>query len=389
MRLLPDCRALPRAFWVLFAGTIVNRAGGFVLIFLAIYLTDVRGLSAMQAGTAISAYGLGAIAGGPFGGALSDRLGRRPMLTASLLGGGASMLLLGLVTTPSAIVLAAGITGLLYEMYRPIVSATIADVVLPADRPRAYGLIYWAVNIGASIAPIAGGIIAARSYGVLFVMDAATTAMFGVIVWVALPNTLPQHRPETGGSPGVVRVIFEDTTFLRVCVLTFAFSIVLFQSFVGLPLDVRAHGMSAAGFGALIAINGLLIVLLQPLAGELTRQYSRPPTLAVASLLLGAGLGMGAWVSSLPGYAVSVAVWTLGEILFAPASTSLVADMAPAHLRGAYQGGYALAFTSAFAAAPAVGGSVMGHLGAQWLWLGCFVTGIIVALGFLTLGRAR
>ena len=37
-------------------------------------------------------------------------------------------------------------------MYRPVVSATIADVVSSEARPRAYGLIYWAVNLGASIA---------------------------------------------------------------------------------------------------------------------------------------------------------------------------------------------------------------------------------------------
>ena len=96
--LVPDFRGLPRPFWVLFAGTLVNRVGGFVLVFLAIYLTEVRGLTPTQAGAIISAYGLGAIGGGPLGGALSDRIGRRPTLVGSLIAGGASMLVLGLVT---------------------------------------------------------------------------------------------------------------------------------------------------------------------------------------------------------------------------------------------------------------------------------------------------
>src|SRR4029453_8830315 len=61
--LVPDFRGLPRAFWVLFAGTLVNRVGGFVLVFLAIYLTEVRGLTLTQAGAMLSIYGLGAIAG--------------------------------------------------------------------------------------------------------------------------------------------------------------------------------------------------------------------------------------------------------------------------------------------------------------------------------------
>lgn len=49
-RWLPDARGLPRPFWVLFAGTLVNRIGGFVLIFLAIYLTEVRDPTPADAG---------------------------------------------------------------------------------------------------------------------------------------------------------------------------------------------------------------------------------------------------------------------------------------------------------------------------------------------------
>jgi MFS family permease len=132
----------------------------------------VHGLTPVQAGAVLSAYGLGAIAGGPLGGTLSDRIGRRPTLVVSLIAGGVSMLVLGLVARTATITLAALATGLLYEMYRPVVAATVADVVLPDDRPRAYGLIYWAVNLGASVAPLLGGVIAARSYRALFAVDA-------------------------------------------------------------------------------------------------------------------------------------------------------------------------------------------------------------------------
>jgi MFS family permease len=83
--LVPDIRGLPRPFWVLFAGTLVNRVGGFVLIFVSIYLTEVRGLTPTQAGAILSAYGLGATGGAPLGGALSDRFGRRPTLIGSLM----------------------------------------------------------------------------------------------------------------------------------------------------------------------------------------------------------------------------------------------------------------------------------------------------------------
>jgi len=384
--LVPNLTGLPRSFWVLFAGTLVNRVGGFVLFFLAIYLTEQRGLSATQSGLVISAYGFGAIAGGPTGGALSDRIGRRPTLVASLLGGGASLFMLGLARDAGMITALAVLTGCVYEMYRPVVSATVADIVSPEDRPRAYGLIYWAVNLGAAVAALIGGLIASYSYRALFALDALTTAGFGLVIWAALPETRPA-LPAHAARPGM-RVVLRDSVFLVMCVLAFLFSIVFFQSFVGLPIDMRAHGVSTASYGALMAMNGVLIVLFQPAAGELIRGRSRPSVLALASVLLGIGFGMNGWIGSAPAYAAAIAVWTVGEILFAPASQSLVADFAPAHLRGAYQGAFAVAFTSAFAAAPAAGGFVVARAGAFWLWVCCLIIGLVAAAGFSALRLA-
>jgi len=96
---------------------------------------------------------------------------------------------------------------------------------------------------------------------------------------------------------------------------------------------------------------------------------------------------MNAWIGSMPAYAVSVTVWTMGEILFSPASMSLVADLAPVDLRGRYQGAFAMAFTGGFASAPTVGGYVLAHAGARWLWIGCLVTGLAVGVGFMMLRR--
>jgi MFS family permease len=386
-RAVPDLRGLPRPFWVLFTGTLVNRVGGFVLIFLTIYLTEVRGLTPALAGTIVSTYGLGAMFGSALGGALSDRVGRLPVLVGSLIGGAVAVTALGLVTSLTAIAAAAAATGFLYEMYRPVVSAAIADLVAPEHRVRAYGLIYWAVNIGASIAPIAGGqIVAALGYRVLFIADAITTALFGIVLWVALPET---HRARSASAnvtvAAMIGTIARDRRFAAVCVLTLGLFLVFFQSFIGLPIDIRAHGLSPATFGALIAINGVMIVLLQPLIGELIASRNRLTVLAVASCLMAVGFGMNAVVGSIAGYTVSVVIWTMGEILFTPASTALVADMAPAEVRGLYQGAFAITFSLAFALAPLVGGLTIARLGAEWLWIGCLAAGLIVAAGFARL----
>jgi MFS family permease len=110
--------------------------------------------------------------------------------------------------------------------------------------------------------------------------------------------------------------------------------------------------------------------------------------MSLASLLLGVGFGMNAWAGSSPAYIAAIVLFTFGEILFAPASMSFVADLAPAQLRGRYQGVFAVAFTTAFAAAPALGGYIMTAAGARGLWIACLATGGVVAAGFLLLRGA-
>lgn len=85
---------LPSRFWYLWAGTLINRLGGFVLIFLAIYLTRVRNFSELQSGFVIGLWGVGGAAGTMLGGTLTDRWGRRPTLLTAQLGAAAMMIAL-------------------------------------------------------------------------------------------------------------------------------------------------------------------------------------------------------------------------------------------------------------------------------------------------------
>ena len=77
---------LPSTFWYLWTGTLINRLGSFVLIFLAIYLTQERDFSASQAGLVIGLWGVGGAVGTTVGGTLADRWGRRPTLLTAHLG---------------------------------------------------------------------------------------------------------------------------------------------------------------------------------------------------------------------------------------------------------------------------------------------------------------
>ncbi|HEX7601564.1 MAG TPA: MFS transporter, partial [Polyangiaceae bacterium] len=153
---------IPRAFWALLAGTFVTKAGSFVVPMLFIYLTQARGLSLAAAGTTVSLFGVGSLLGGTLGGVLADRIGRRATMLGSLVLGAGFMLVLGVATTPWQLAPATLFLGFTADAYRPASQALVADIVPPEHRMKAFGLQYWAINLGFSFAAVVGGYMARR-----------------------------------------------------------------------------------------------------------------------------------------------------------------------------------------------------------------------------------
>jgi MFS family permease len=118
---------------------------------------------------------------------------------------------------------------------------------------------------------------------------------------------------------------------------------------------------------------------------------SRPTAglLAAGSLLMAWGFGLTAFAGTVGLYGLTVVVWTLGEIVHAPASMSVVADLAPATARGRYQGMYTLAWSGAAFAGPLSGGLVYDHLGRDAVWACCALVGTVAAAGYYALLRVR
>jgi MFS family permease len=379
--LLPSIRGLPRAFWYLWAGTLVNRIGGLVVPFFAIYLSETRGLSREEAGAVIAVFGLGQIGAGLLGGFLADRFGRRSTMVLGL--GLGALFMLALVAARTAGTLAAGAfcLALVGEIYRPAMVAAVTDVVPEADRTRAYGLIYWAINLGFAIAPVLAGALATLHFELLFVGDALTSLAFAVIVLLRVPETRPAAAIERGHvSLGESLSPLFDRLFLGYAFATFLVAIVFQQASSSLAFDMRAHGLSTSEYGVIIALNGVLIVLLQPFAVPIVGRFRPSSVLAVAAVLIGAGFGIPILLASAAGYALSVLVWTLGEIAMSPVTPGLISAFAGPRLRGSYQGAQQTVWGIASMAAPLIGTAILERAGAPVLWFSCLATGVAAAL---------
>ncbi|KAK1181095.1 MFS transporter [Streptomyces sp. NBS 14/10] len=386
---------LPRAFWWLWTSTLVNRLGGFVAPFLAMYLTVDRGYSATYAGLVGALHGLGGAVAALGAGVMTDRLGRRPTLLIAQSATAVSVAVLGFVEHPVAIAVVAFFVGMATNGSRPAVQAMMADIVAPEDHIRAFSLNYWAINLGFAFSAAVAGLIAEHGYLALFLGEAMMTLLCAAVVFVKLPESRPV-RKETAGVEGAadeptigLGTVLRDRSFMAVVALSFLIASLIQQGFVGLPVAMGQSGLSSTDFGLAIAVNGVLIVAVQIPVTRFIERHREPTRLLIgAALLIGYGFGLTAFAGSVAIYALTICVWTMGEIINTPIQMGLVARLSPAHGRGRYQGVYVLSWSLAALVAPLTAGAVIDHYGADVLWAGCAAVGTLAAVGYASLMRA-
>lgn len=380
---------LPPTYWLIWTGTLINRLGGFVIPFLTLYLTVQRQIPVSQAALMVSLFGAGSFIAQLTGGELTDRLGRRPVMLMSFFITPIFMVTLGFAENLMPISISTFLVGFFTDLYRPAVGAAIADLVPPEARTRAYGYNYWAINLGAAVAPLLAGLIAEINYLTLFIADALTTAVFGLIVLFGIRETRPPEAQQGSNISLSKRMsqLKRAPILLWFSFLALFFGMIYMQGNVTLPLDMQANGLGPRQYGTAIAMNGLLIILVTIPVSNMAANWPRFETIAVSTLLLGLGFGYTALASTLPFYMLSVAIWTIGEIAGTAVGPAIIADLSPPDLRGLYQGIFGSAWGLSFFFGPLAGGWVYEHLGKDTLWLGCLLLGIAIAFGFLLLSR--
>ena len=376
---------LPRPVWVVFASTLVNRAGSMVLSFLVLYLTRVRQFSPERAGFLLFLYGAGAIVAGPLAGRLADRWGSVPLMRASLFASGTMLLLYPFARSFPALIAVTVALAMLTESFRPAAMSFFAETVEPARRKSAFSVYRLAINLGMAIGPAVGGILATISFRYLFVVDGATSLAAAMVLALAGMPRRPSAAeapasshpaPTTASRLRLSTAAHADPRFLFFLASVLPVCVVFFQHVSTMPLFVvRDLGFTPRAFGLLFSLNCVLIVLIEVPLNAATAHWPHRRTLALGALLSGAGFGGMALAHGAVSLAVTVVIWTFGEMLFFPASAAYATDIAPDARRGEYSGLYTMMFSVAFAIGPWAGTVVLERIGARSLW------GITAVLG--------
>lgn len=367
----------PLAAKTVLAGVLINRLGGFLNIFLVLFMAS-RDYSTAQAAIALSAYGAGAIAGVLAGGALANWLGARNATVISM--AASSVLTVALLYLPSYWLLIATIVviGAASQLHRPA-SATLLSALTPQDRQvMIFAMYRFCLNLGATAAPLVGFALYnldRQQYGLLFWAEGLVALAYAALAFVALPARVPRDRSrsqhEDAPSGGYLAVL-RDRRYRLYLVATFFHAAVYVQYLSTLPLDITAAGIGIVWYTVAVSLNGLMVIVFELPLTKVTQRWPLRVTIGLAFALLAAGV---AFYGLPPAPAVIIAatlIWSLGEVLGAPAVFAYPAVVAQDHLRGHYIGSFQFMFALGSAIGPMVGGWLFVRLGHQvWPVLAC------------------
>lgn len=371
---------LPNSFTILWAGTLVNRAGTFVAPFLILYLTQHRHIPGAYVTPILIGYGAGVLVSSPIGGLLADRLGRRPTMVLGLASAAACQLMLAAARSTVAIAVLIVFLGLTSDLYRPAANALVADVVPADNRPRAFGMLHWATNLGVPVAALGAGWFASHNWTALFLVDAATALVFASLVLWRIPANppTPNEAGQTTQTSAEQVKPWQDGGLLGACAISLVAFTIYFQSTYAVPLRVVDIGLHSLDYGIMMAMNGVLIAVMQPLLGPTLSRIPRQWGLGAGLLLVGGGIALTGVATNLPVLLFSVTVWSLGEIALAALLPALVAELAPAEARGRYMGAFGASLGLAGVIAPL--GVSLFETEPALLWALCAGAAVLLAV---------
>ena len=170
---------------------------GIVLPLLPFYASDM-GATPLMVGLIISSYSAMQFLFSPVWGALSDRLGRRPLLILGLFGSAVSYIVFGLADTIGVLLASRVIAGIMGANI-PVAQAYIADSTTVEGRARGMGLIGAAFGLGFIFGPAIGGGLSPWGYGVPGFVAAGLSLAAATAAWLWLPESLaPENRVRNG-----------------------------------------------------------------------------------------------------------------------------------------------------------------------------------------------
>ena len=400
--------SLKREIWILAFGRLLSEIGtGFVLFYAPIFFVNQVGLSATLVGIGIGSGQIAGVMGRFLGGVFTDnkKVGRRRTLLLSAAISVLADVFLALTYNFPTLLLGNLVLGLGVGLYWPATEAVIADITTPEERNEAFAVTRVADSLGLGIGVVLGGLIisTAGNYRLLFVADGVSFLIFFAVIYFAVQESYnfaedtSKRNPFSGWG-----IALRDRAFITFLGINILFTTYISQIQSTLPLYFRNYvqtggeelGFSPEMISALFTWYITFAAIMQlPMARFLNR-FRRAEALTFSFFLWLIGFVL-IWVTGITTEAplviaiITLGILSLGLNSYTPSASSLVADIAPASLRGVYLSLNSQCWAIGFFVGPPIGGWALDQ--SRWItdqfWLVAAATTLIGMFALRTLNQ--
>jgi MFS family permease len=382
---------LPRQIWILALGRLLSEIGsGFTIFYAPIFFVQQVGLSATSVGLALGSASISGVAGRLISGSYADRWGRKPVLLLSTVVGAIACFIFASTQDFPTLVLGCLVQGFGLGLYWPANEAIVADLTTGEERRIAYAFTRLADNLGLGIGIIAGGLLISSTggYRTLFIIDGISFCVFSLTIILVITETLQQGKEPTKLVGGYVTAL-RDRRLLVYVMVNIIFTIYISQTQSTLPLyfsDFVAQSDASGGFDPKVISTLFTWHLLMTIACQIPilkflRRFSHARSLMISGGFWVLGFICITIVGTVVSYqllwaSVGLGLFALAIVAYTPTASALIADLAPASLRGVYTSINSLCWAVGYAVGPPLGGWALDRSAefAHNFWLGLAAT---------------
>jgi MFS family permease len=382
----------PRQFWVLVVAAFIDRLGGAMLFpFFTLYMTKKFDINMTTVGAIFFAFAFSSFLGSMVGGALTDRLGRKGMLLFGLVMSALSALLMGITNQIGYFVLVAVVVGMLADAGGPAQSALVADLLPENKRAEGFGILRVVFNLAVVIGPLLGGLLASRSYMLLFIADAITSSITALVVYFTLHETWHPNAEGKAEEPFVKTFagygkVLRDKAYVWYLLASAVMVLVYMQMNTTLAVYLRDyHSVNEQGFSYILSLNAAMVVLFQFPITRWIERYRPLLVMTAGAVLYAVGFALYGITSVFFMFMVAMAIITIGEMFVSPVGQAIVTRLAPEEMRGRYMAVFGFSWLVPYAFGPLLAGLVLDNLNPSWLWYAAGFLGLVSAGGFYLL----
>jgi MFS family permease len=363
---------LDRRIGVVVAANFLAVAARMSLVtFLGIYFVRVAGISLATVGLAFLLESLLRGVAAPLFGALSDRIGRRPLLLVSALFTSAALPCFLLVSGPVSLFAWSTAMGIAGAVNMPVATAQLLDLAPPERRQAVLALNYTGMSVAYTLGVMPAGYVAEQGYGLLAAISSAGYLLVAALYAAGLRRTPAVERARGEETVFISTLsVMRDRAFLSFAALAFIFPFAMGQIVTASPLFAAEQGLGEGYIGLVLGGNSIIVAALAVPVAARIEPMGPFRMLGWAALLVSLAFCCYAGVpGAAAAYMAGTVVFSFGELVFSSAVPAAVARLAPPGRRGAYQGGWALVSSLSMGSALALSGLLSDAIGWHNVWL--------------------